>query len=84
MTTEKGTMDCLADVNGQYCLDSSNFSVGQCCDINDFTTPEACASQPTEVNTGLCARGSIIMNKLLREFLIPADTTYCPGTEIQR
>jgi Sec-independent protein translocase protein TatA len=54
---------------------------GQCCDINDFTTPEACAAQPTDTYTGFCARGTTISNKLLREFLMPADTTYCPGAD---
>ena len=52
MTTAKTTMECLADANGQYCLTPNSWTTGQCCDITDFTTPEACASQPTETFTG--------------------------------
>ena len=85
MTTDKSTIDCLADSKGQYCLASDSFTTpGQCCNIDDFSTPEACASQPTEEYTGLCARGSTIANKFLREFLIPADATYCPGADKQK
>ena len=83
MTTEKTTMDCLADPNGQYCLTTGSWTSGQCCDFNDFTTPEACASQETEVNTGFCAQGSTITNKFLREFLMPADAAQCPGADKQ-
>lgn len=83
-TTDKSTMECLADDNGQYCLTTDSWTTGQCCDINDFTSPDACALQPTEVNTGFCARKTTITNKFLREFLIPADATYCPGDDNQK
>ena len=52
---------------------------GQCCDINDFTSPEACKTLPTVEYTAFCARGSSITNKFLREFLIPASEDYCPS-----
>jgi hypothetical protein len=82
MTTAKNTMDCFADANGQYCLNiySGQFSVteGQCCNFSDFTAPAICASQPTAEYSAYCGRGQLIVNKFLREFLIPADATYCP------
>lgn len=84
MTSEKTTMDCLADANGQYCLTPDSWTTGQCCDITDFTTPEACATQSADEYTGFCARGSTISNKLLREFLMPADATYCPDAANQK
>lgn len=84
MTSVKTTMECLADANGQYCLTTNSWTTGQCCDFNDFTSPDACTLQPQTEFSAFCARGSSITNKFLREFLIPADAKYCPGAEKQK
>ena len=85
MTEEKNTMDCLSDEDGQYCLTAGDWTTGQCCSIASLTagTPsDKCTAQPVDENIAFCGRKTTIPGKFLRNFLIPADPTYCPTTDI--
>lgn len=71
--------------NGQYCLAANSWTSGQCCDFTAAVPADGlCAVAPQSdgsayaSDAAFCGRKTTISNKFLREFLIPADSTYCP------
>jgi len=89
-----GTMDCFsatkaADAtayNGQYCLAANSWTSGQCCATDATAFAGLCAEAPQSAagavtkGKAFCGTKALISNKFLREFLMPANTEYCPTT----
>ena len=92
-SADLGAEACLASTSpadetvfsGQYCLDAGSFTKGSCCDTSAAVPGEgSCAVAPQSdgaaytSEVALCGSKSTLSNRLLRQFLEPSNTQYCP------
>jgi hypothetical protein len=94
-SSDMSTMPCFgatkegdtSNYNGQYCLNGNSWTAGQCCDFSVAVPADGnCAAAPQSASSAyttekaFCGRKDTISNRFLREFLLPANTEWCPTT----
>jgi hypothetical protein len=77
-----GVIDCIKQDDAKFCLKESDLLSTACCDSTNDCSGGDCTAGCTwaAAQTSLCTTSANkVMNKFLREFLMPYNTAKCPN-----